>query len=65
MGEPKTGKAFVAVQLKRSLGTRALLAECVRLMGHDDLGRPYPGYYVLHQALTELRDRLKVKRGQA
>ena len=55
-------KNFVSLQAKVELGTKQIQDECIKLMGTDELGRPYPGYYVLHTALVELRDRLKAEK---
>ena len=55
-------KNFVSLQAKVELGTKEIQDECIKLMGSDELGRPYPAYYVLHKALVELRDRLKARK---
>ncbi len=55
-------KNFVSLQAKVDLGTKEIHDECIKLMGTDEAGRPYPSYYILHKALVELRDRLKAER---
>jgi len=52
---------FISLQCKLSLGTREIVKECGQLLGRDEMGRTLPDYYVLHKALVEMRDRLKVE----
>ncbi len=47
--------------MKRSLGTKKLLAEIQSIVGPDEFGRRAPGYALIHRALVELRDRLKAE----
>ncbi len=46
-------KGFETIQLKKSLRTRELLAEAVRLTPPDELGRKVPAYAVVDRAIKE------------
>ncbi len=53
---------FQNIQVKVSLGTHAILAECVKLSGKDEFGRPIPAYAVVHRAFELYRDKLKAEK---
>ena len=54
-----THKDFECVQIKKSLKTRKVLSEAVKLAGTDSLGRKIPVYAVIHAALVEYVEKRK------
>ena len=50
---------FIQHAVPRNLGTREIIAECLRLIGPDEYGRIMPQFGVIHLALTEYRDKLR------
>ena len=57
-----TNPNFRQTNLKVSMGTHKLLAECVKLAGSDEMGRPIPAYAVVHRAMEQYRDKLKAEK---
>ena len=52
-------KAFEAVQLKTSLGTKAMVEELQKLQRQEEDGPLVPAYWVVHQAVKHELERMK------
>ncbi len=52
-------KTFEIIYIKKKLGTRGILQECIERLGTDVFDRKAPAFQVIHKALEMYRDSLK------